>query len=101
MASRRIFLIETFDCSASSRAPKAVAPDAITAGKSNGRRPLGVGEGTCIEGAIIDKNCRIGRNVQIVNRQAVESTEEMPHGMIRDGIVVMPKGAILPDDSSF
>ena len=43
------------------------APDEIAAGKSNGRPPLGVGCGTHIEGAIIDKNCRIGRHVRIVN----------------------------------
>lgn len=26
-----------------------------------------------------------------------ENTEETPHGMIRDGVVVMPKGTVLPD----
>ena len=45
------------------------APDEIAAGKSNGRPPLGVGCGTHIEGAIIDKNCRIGCHVRIVNAQ--------------------------------
>ncbi len=63
-----------------------------------GRPPLGVGEGTRIEGAIIDKNCRIGRNVQIVNHQGIESTDETSQSMIRDGIVVIPKGATLPDN---
>lgn len=58
---------------------------------------LGVGRGTRIEGAIIDKNCRIGRNVQIVNRQGLHSTEETDCGMVREGISVVPKGATLPD----
>ena len=63
----------------------------------NGRPPLGVGPGTRIEGAIIDKNCRIGRNVEVVNSQGVDSTEETEYGMICDGIPVIPKDAMLPD----
>jgi glucose-1-phosphate adenylyltransferase len=77
------------------------ASDQIVEGKSDGRPLLGVGAGTRIEGAIIDKNCRIGRGAQIVNRREVESTEETPQSMVRDGIVVVPKGAILPDDWAF
>jgi glucose-1-phosphate adenylyltransferase len=73
------------------------APDDVASGRANGRPPLGVGEGTHIEGAIVDKNCRIGCNVRIANRQGVDSTEETPYGMIRDGIVVMAKGTVVPD----
>ncbi len=73
------------------------APEEIAADRSNGRPPLGVGPGTRIERAIVDKNCRIGHNVQIVNHQGVESTDETPYGLIRDGIVVVPKDATLPD----
>jgi len=62
-----------------------------------GRPPLEIGEGSRIEGAIIDKNCRIGRGVSVVNARGVESTEETEYGMVRDGIIVVPKGAILPD----
>jgi glucose-1-phosphate adenylyltransferase len=58
---------------------------------------LGVGEGTLIEGAIIDKNCRIGRGVRVVNSAGVDATEETCYGMVRDGIVVIPKGVTLPD----
>ncbi len=72
-------------------------PDEIAEDQSNGRPPLGVGPGTRIEGAIVDKNCRIGRDVQIINRQGVDWTEETPCGMVRDGIVVIPKAATLPD----
>jgi glucose-1-phosphate adenylyltransferase len=63
----------------------------------NGRPPLGIGAGTRVEGAIIDKNCHIGRNVQVVNSQGVESREETDRGMICDGIPVIPKGTTLPD----
>jgi len=68
-------------------------PDA----RAEGRPPLEIGEGSRIEGAIIDKNCRIGRNVSVVNARGVESTEETPYGMIRDGIIVIPKGVTLPE----
>lgn len=63
----------------------------------NGRPPLGIGAGTRIEGAIVDKNCRIGRDVRIVNAQGLEATEETEYGMIRDGVMVVHKDAVLPD----
>jgi glucose-1-phosphate adenylyltransferase len=64
---------------------------------TDGRPPLGIGAGTHIEDAIIDKNCRIGRNVRIANPSGVDFTEETEFGMIRDGIVCIAKGATLPD----
>ena len=50
-----------------------------------------------IEGALVDKNCRIGRHVHIANERGVETSEETPEAMIRDGIACIQKGAILPD----
>ncbi len=72
-------------------------PDLLVAHRIQGEPPLGVGEGSHIEGAIIDKNCRIGRDVRIVNEQGLDHTEETPYGMVRDGIVVMAKGTAVPD----
>jgi glucose-1-phosphate adenylyltransferase len=72
-------------------------PDEIAAGTAAGIAPLGVGDGSQIEGAIIDKNCRIGRNVRVINSSGVENSEETPFGMIRDGIFVVAKGTSLPD----
>jgi glucose-1-phosphate adenylyltransferase len=57
---------------------------------------FGVGDGSVIEQAILDKDCRIGRNVQIVNRRNLK-TDEGPNYVIRDGIVVIPKASIVPD----
>ena len=62
-----------------------------------GQPPQGIGAGTVIEGAIIDKNCRIGRNVRIANDQGLETSEETPEAMIRDGIACIQKGAVLGD----
>jgi len=72
-------------------------PADIALHKSNGLPPLGVGPAAHIEGAIIDKNCRIGRNARIINEKGLEDTVETQYGVIRDGIVVVPKGTTLPD----
>jgi glucose-1-phosphate adenylyltransferase len=61
-----------------------------------GAPPVGVGKGTVIENAIIDLNARIGQNVQIVNESRLREAEN-DNWMIRDGIVVVPKNAIIPD----
>lgn len=60
--------------------------------------PMGIGEGTVVRRAIIDKNARIGRNVQIVNKEGVEEAEREDLGFyIRSGIVVVLKNAVIPD----
>jgi glucose-1-phosphate adenylyltransferase len=60
--------------------------------------PLGIGANTTVRRAIIDKNARIGRNVQIVNKERVEESNREELGfMIRNGIVVVIKNATIPD----
>ena len=61
--------------------------------------PLGIGEGSLIQDAIIDKNARIGRNVRITNKQGV-SDRDGPGWAIREGIVVVTKNAIIPDGTT-
>ena len=56
----------------------------------------GVGEGARIEGAIVDKNASIGRRCIITNERGVQEGEG-PGFYIRDGIVVVPKNATIPD----
>lgn len=72
----------------------------LSSDRAEGRPPLGIGDDSLIERAIIDKNCRIGRAVKIINVQRVENSDETPSGMIRDGIAVIPKDTILPDGFS-
>ncbi len=55
-----------------------------------------VGDGSIIENAILDKDCRIGRNVRIVNPQRLQNGEG-ENFVIRDGIVVIPNSAVVPD----
>ena len=61
-----------------------------------GPRHPGVGAGTQIEGAIVDKNVSIGRDCVITNAAGVQEGEG-PGFYIRDGIVVVVKNAEIPD----
>lgn len=61
------------------------------------RPHLGIGANTSISGAIIDKNARIGRNVVISSQGKTEDIDKPPLYYVRDGIVIIPKGAIIPD----
>jgi glucose-1-phosphate adenylyltransferase len=72
-------------------------PEDNATDQANGRPPLGIGAGSLIEGAIIDKNCHIGRNVRVVNASGVENSPESDHAMVVDGILVIPKESVLPD----
>jgi glucose-1-phosphate adenylyltransferase len=66
-------------------------------GQSNPNQPcLGIGEGSVVEKCIVDKNCRIGRNVKILNRQKQQHADG-PNYYIRDGIVILPNSAVVPD----
>ncbi len=59
---------------------------------------LGIGADTVIRRAIVDKNARIGCNVQIINKDRVEEAEREKLGFyIRSGIVVVLKNAVIPD----
>lgn len=62
----------------------------------NGLPKLGIGERCYIKNAIIDKNCRIGNDVRINGGDHLSPCDH-PLYTIKDGIVVVKKGAILPD----
>jgi len=53
-----------------------------------------------IEGAIIDKNCHIGHSVRILNTYGIDFRLETEGCMICDGILVVPKESVLPDEWS-
>lgn len=57
---------------------------------------IGIGDNTVIDKAIVDKNARIGRNVIIRNEKAVRNFDGSNY-FIRDGIVIIPKNAVLKD----
>lgn len=66
-------------------------------GEQSGRPQIGIGAGSFIESAILDKNCRIGRNTRIVNEDGLEEADVGNLCAIRDGIPVVLKDAELPD----
>jgi glucose-1-phosphate adenylyltransferase len=70
----------------------------LTENRQLSRPNIGIGEGSVIEGAIIDKNARIGRNVRI---RRLEGRPDSDSGfwVARDGLVIVPKNAVIEDGS--
>ena len=67
---------------------------------STGRPPLGIGDGSTVEGAIVDKNCRIGTGVRFAKPEDMTADppdKDYEWGVIRDGILVLPKNSTIPD----
>lgn len=63
---------------------------------------FGIGEGARIVRAIIDKEASIGSGVQLVNRKKLgEYDDPEERFYVRDGVIVVPKRAILPDNLVF
>lgn len=60
-------------------------------------QPVGIGSGSLIERAIVDKNARIGKGLRIRRHDAQTADENHPEYVISEGVVVVPKGAVLPD----
>ena len=60
-----------------------------------GKPRIGIGMNCKIDNAIIDKNARIGNNVTI---SSAEKPDKLDHELyyVRDGIVVIPKNAVIP-----
>jgi glucose-1-phosphate adenylyltransferase len=59
---------------------------------------IGIGKGSVIRKAIIDKNAHIGENVRILNEERIQNSDGNGY-YIRDGIVIVPKNAVLPSGS--
>jgi len=67
--------------------------------RAKGGIPLGVGAGSTVKGAILDKNVRIGSNVQIINKDRVEEGDHPELGFyIRSNLVVVVKNATIPNN---
>lgn len=72
-------------------------PDDLSDVGNEGRVPVGIGAGSMIDGAILDKNCRIGRHVQVINRLGVSESDQHAPCYVRDGIPIVTKDATLAD----
>jgi glucose-1-phosphate adenylyltransferase len=65
--------------------------------EEEGRPPIGIGNGSTIDGAIVDKDCRIGQHVVITNKSADAERDVSEYCVIHDGIPVIVKNATLQD----
>ena len=68
----------------------------IAAATAGGYPLLGVGDRCYIKNAILDKNVRIGNDVRINGGNHLENTDHALY-TVKDGIVVVKKGAIIPN----
>ena len=74
--------------------------DEMEVDRRAGAPNVGIGYDTVIENAIIDKNARIGDHVRLVNENGV-TTGSYEGFEVRDGIIVVPKNAIVPSGRKF
>ncbi|MFM8524490.1 MAG: glucose-1-phosphate adenylyltransferase [Cyanobacteriota bacterium] len=66
--------------------------------RERGGIPIGVGKGTTVKRAILDKNVRIGQDVTIVNKDHIEEADRPELNFyIRNGIVVVVKNGTIAD----
>jgi glucose-1-phosphate adenylyltransferase len=63
----------------------------------NDKQLVGIGERCFISNALVDKNCRIGNDVHIEGGKHLENLNHELYA-IKDGIVVIKKGAIIPNN---
>ena len=73
--------------------------DAQRAANAKAGRPnLSIGDKSVIARALLDKDCRVGKGVRLTNESRTEHADG-PNGSyyIRDGIICVPRGAIVPD----
>jgi glucose-1-phosphate adenylyltransferase len=72
----------------------AYAPPAVTP------RPLldkySIGQGSVIQGAILDRNVHIGKGVKLINKKGLDHYDS-DLVYIRDGIIVVVRGTTIPD----
>jgi glucose-1-phosphate adenylyltransferase len=65
--------------------------------EKQGKPRVGIGSGSLIEGAILDKNSRIGRHVQVANTLGLTDSDAYDPCFVRDGICIVTKDGVLAD----
>ncbi len=63
-----------------------------------GQPNIGIGNNCIIRNAIIDLDSRVGNNVQLINKDNQQESDG-DNFAIRDGIIIIPKGAVVPDNT--
>jgi glucose-1-phosphate adenylyltransferase len=71
--------------------------DEVKDGSVQTQIPLGIGKDCHVEDAIIDKNVRIGDRVVISPKGKPDGVHKLY--TVQDGVIVVPKGAVIPSDT--
>jgi len=62
------------------------------------RPNMGIGKNCIIRNTIVDMNCFIGDNVQIINKDNQQEIQQENYS-IKDGIIIIPKGTVIPNNT--
>jgi glucose-1-phosphate adenylyltransferase len=68
------------------------------ANQANGVPNIGIGNNCILRNSIIDMNCKIGNNVQLINKDNLMEFNGDNYA-IRDGIIIVPKGSVIPENT--
>jgi glucose-1-phosphate adenylyltransferase len=72
-------------------------PEQLEANHRAGRPPIGIADGTTIDNAIVDKNCHVGANAQVIgNPLQIERISGEGWEMV-DGLLIVAKASVLRD----
>jgi glucose-1-phosphate adenylyltransferase len=82
-------------------ADRSESADDIRENAARGKPAIGMGEGSEIRKAIVDKNARIGRRVRLSPGEREDGWVDEEKGLyVRDGILIVIKNAVVPDGYS-
>jgi glucose-1-phosphate adenylyltransferase len=70
----------------------------LLSAEAHGVPRIGIGKNCFLHGVIVDKNARIGENVRIT-RKGKPAELDGDNFYVRDGIVIIPKSAVIPNDT--
>jgi len=56
--------------------------------------PLGIGKDVVLDRVIVDKNARVGDGARLVNAAGIQEADGSGY-FIREGIIIVPKGATI------
>ena len=72
-------------------------PDQLAANVRQNRPPIGIGDGTVIENAIVDKNCHVGSGAQVIGDPAQQERISGDDWEMLDGLIIVAKNSALGD----
>lgn len=73
------------------------SPEELAQNRELGRPDIGIGPGSSVSRAILDKNARVGANCRIGVDGDYSQPHDDPNYYVRDGIIIVPKNATIAD----